>query len=82
MVMTKYNNSGTLGRNQYKKTDAQPEYTGKATIDGVEYRLAAWVKEGQDGKFFAMKFSLPQPKSEAPSESTSSSSIDDDSIPF
>ncbi len=79
-MTNKFPNSGTLGRNKYRKTDAQPEYTGEATINDVEYRLAAWVKEGKDGKFFSIKFSLPQ-TTEA-SDVNSSPTIDDDSIPF
>ena len=76
-----YDNSGTLGRNKYKKTESQPEYTGTATIGGVDYRIAGWVKEGKDGKFFGLKFSIPQPKGEI-SAASSKPALDDDEIPF
>jgi hypothetical protein len=79
-MSAKYNNSGTLGRNQYKQMDNQPEYTGKATIDGVEYRLAAWVKDGQDGKFFAIKFTQKDAQLKPAAQETAGT-IDDD-IPF
>lgn len=75
-----YDNSGTLGRNKYKKTDSQPEYTGTATIGGVDYRIAGWVKEGKDGKFFGLKFSIPQQKGEI--SAASKPVLDDDEIPF
>ena len=75
-----YDNSGTLGRNKYRKADNQPEYTGTATIGGVDYRIAGWVKEGKDGKFFGLKFSIPQPKGEI--SAASKPQLDDDEIPF
>lgn len=46
-------NRFTLFRNKDRKTDASPEYSGSINVDGVEYRLSAWVKEGQNGKFFS-----------------------------
>lgn len=33
-----------------KKTDNHPDYTGKATIDGVEYELAAWNRTSKNDK--------------------------------
>lgn len=52
--------SGLLFPEREKKSDRSPDYTGKATIDGVEYRLAGWKKTGQRGPFLSLKFSLPQ----------------------
>lgn len=75
-----YDNSGTLGKNKYRKSDSQPEYTGKATIGGVKYRIAGWMNENADGKFFGLKFSIPQPKGEVGAGTTSIT--DDDDIPF
>ena len=62
-----YDMSGTLGKNQYQKNDSQPSHTGKCTINGEDFRIAAWVKQGEDGKFFALKFSRKEdaPKKEA-----------------
>jgi hypothetical protein len=68
------NNSGVLFRNSKKKfipTDdgkkvpaddkeaKKPDYTGDATIDGVDYWMAAWVKESQKqngAKYFSFAF--------------------------
>lgn len=51
------NNSGVLFRNDKRETEKHPEYTGKITIEGVEYYLSAWVNEsartGQ--KYFTLK---------------------------
>jgi hypothetical protein len=58
--------SGVLSRNRKRETDKQPEFKGSAMIDGVAYWLSAWVKEGQDGKFFSLAFMRKEmPKTEA-----------------
>ena len=72
---------GSLFRNDKRRTDKSPEYTGRIKgLDGNEYRLAAWVKEGKSGtKFFSIQMSHPKPegeKEEAPAEKL------DDEIPF
>lgn len=51
-----YPNSGALFRNDRRETDKQPEYTGRAEVDGVDYWISAWVNEGRKGKFFSIKF--------------------------
>lgn len=37
-------NTGTLGRNERKERDLQPDMTGQININGVEYWLSGWVK--------------------------------------
>jgi len=46
-------NRWTLFRNVDKKNENSPEFSGKINIDGVEYLLNGWVKEGQNQKFFS-----------------------------
>jgi hypothetical protein len=54
---------GSLFKNTKKKEDKHPEYTGEiVTPEGKKYRLAAWIKEGKNGKFFSLKMSVPQEK--------------------
>ena len=48
--------SGSLFRNDRKESEQQPDYRGDAKIDGKAYRISAWLKEGQSGKFFSMAF--------------------------
>jgi hypothetical protein len=50
----KFDNGGLLFRNRNKETDRHPDYNGKLTIGGVEYRLSAWVREGKHGKFMSL----------------------------
>lgn len=47
-------NTGTLGRNKRKEKDTHPEYTGQINIEGVDYWLSAWVKNGNGEKFFSL----------------------------
>ena len=72
MSNPKYPNSGTLGRNERMRPDHKdPEYTGQMNLDGKDYWLSAWVKDGRDGKkFFSIsvkpKDAQPEPKAELP----------------
>ena len=50
----KYDNSGILGKNLRKTSDSHPEYTGSITVDGKEYWLNGWAKDGAKGKFFSL----------------------------
>ena len=45
-------NTGVLFKNSYKTKDSHPEYTGNAKIDGVEYKLAVWMKKSARGTTF------------------------------
>lgn len=53
----------TLFKNN-KTTNNAPEYTGEIMVNGKKMRLAAWVKEGKNGKFFSGKMSEPLVKRE------------------
>ena len=44
--------SGVLFRNQTKKSDASPDYTGDVTINGETFRLAGWIKDARNGTKF------------------------------
>jgi hypothetical protein len=52
----KYDNSGTISKNLQKKTDKHPDQQGKCTIDGKEYWISGWIKDGKDGKFLSLAF--------------------------
>lgn len=60
--MERNNNSGVLFRNNKREKDSQPMYTGDCMVNGVELRIAAWVKTSQSGNsYMSLSFSIPQP---------------------
>lgn len=76
-------NSGVLFKNEEKTEDRQPDYTGKAKIDGTDYRVAAWVNETKDGSRRYLKLSYTEqiPEQTAPKPQPRAAKIDD-GIPF
>lgn len=72
-----YEMSGLLFPERNKKSEKAPDYTGKLTMGGTEYRLAGWKREGTKGTFLSLKVSLPgdERRPRAGRE-------DDDTIPF
>ena len=75
-----YDNSGTHGRNQHRKNDKQPEFSGQAKRDGVDYWISGWVKEGKNGRFFSLSFKAKQ---DAPQQNTKQPLEEmQDDIPF
>jgi hypothetical protein len=79
------NMRGVLFRNDRKRNDKDPEYTGNAEVDGVEYWLSAWVNEAKKGKnegkkFFSISFKAKNEK--RGSKSNGRRPMDDEDIPF
>jgi hypothetical protein len=60
----------TLFKNT-KGANNAPQYTGEIMVNGKKMRLAAWVKEGKNGKFFSGKMSEPLVKREEVDEQPS-----------
>ncbi len=81
-------NSGMLARNKRREKDTHPEYTGTLNVEGTEYWVSAWIKEGKPGsklegeKYFSIaltKKDAPRTASK-PAPTPASDSLDD--IPF
>lgn len=79
-------NSGSLKKNDRRRPDKDdPTLKGSAVIDGREYWVSAWVKDGQWGKWISLAF---DPKVEARRETYSRQREEDrrepldDEIPF
>lgn len=60
-------NTGSLFKAKERATDRHPEYTGSINIDGREYWLAGWVKEGQSQKYFSLAVK-PKDEKQAPKQ--------------
>lgn len=83
--MTQYDNTNSfvLFRNDKGDNPNRPDYTGTITLeDGKEMRLAAWIKEGQKGKFMAGKVSEKAPRQAAQPQPQTQERDDDPGIPF
>ena len=48
--------SGTLFKNDKREKETHPHAKGTALIDGVEYWVSAWTKEGARGRFQSLSF--------------------------
>ena len=81
MAYEQRENSGTLFRNEKGDNPKRPDYRGEALVDGVEYRVSAWVKDGKKGKFLSMAFDAK----EAPAQTQDAETYNgdnDDNLPF
>jgi hypothetical protein len=76
-------NTGILFKNDKATSDKSPTHTGKINIDGRELRLAAWVKEGKNGKFLSLKVSefTNKPEAKPVAKAESFAEMPDD-LPF
>jgi uncharacterized protein (DUF736 family) len=78
-------NRGTLYRNENKKEENHPDYSGSLNVSGKEFWLSGWVKESKkDGKKFFSLSIKPKAK-ENPHAKKQEKFVDDDlndPIPF
>lgn len=48
-------NSGALFKNDKDGGNPNwPDYKGKINVDGTDYWLSAWIKDGKNGKFMSL----------------------------
>lgn len=52
-------NSGALFKNERKQNANQPDYTGQATIGGLDFWMSAWINEAASGRKY-MSFSFTE----------------------
>jgi hypothetical protein len=73
--------SGSLFKNEKKTEEKHPQMQGSCLIEGVEYWISAWTKEGTKGRFQSLAFKRKDAKPESKPAPTSIEQMDDD-IPF
>ena len=47
---------GSLNVSKFQKTPQQPRFYGKAMINGVNFDIKGWEKEGKDGPWISLLF--------------------------
>ena len=64
--MAEYNNTNTFTLNKNDKGDnpKRPDYRGKLNVDGIEFTLSGWVREGANGKFISGSVAMVEAKTE------------------
>ncbi len=81
-------NSGILSRNLRKEQDSHPHFTGFINVDGVEYWLSGWTKEGKEGsklagrKYFSLAIKPKEDAAPAKPQPKRQADIPHDDIPF
>jgi hypothetical protein len=74
--------SGVLFRNDKKQEgDKQPNARGECMIDGVEFEIAAWTKDGKKGKFQSLSFKR-KGEQRGPAKEPQKTAQYDDDTPF
>jgi hypothetical protein len=75
-------NSGVLFKNDKKETEKHPDYKGSILINGTDYWLSAWIKEGKSGKFMGLAVSPKDTQQQAPKPASKRVEDMDDDVPF
>ena len=53
-------NRFVLFKNEKKTSDKHPNMTGTLDVNGIEYWISAWTKEGKNGKFISGSIKLKE----------------------
>ena len=77
MAYEQKDGDGVLFKETDKKTPTSPDYSGRAQLDGVPYRIVGWRKAGKNGRpdFLSLRI-------EPDDGSRGARKVDDDTIPF
>jgi hypothetical protein len=79
------NMTGVLSKNDKAGNEKRPDYKGSAEIEGVQYWVSAWIRDGAKGKFMSMKYDAKEVQAAKPAPKPVASAgygDDDEDIPF
>lgn len=71
------NLSGVLFKNDKDGNEKRPDYKGSAEIEGVQYWVSAWIRDGAKGKFMSMKYEAKEKQQAQQSQAPKPASVDD-----
>lgn len=76
----KYDMTGRLFKNDRKRPDHKdPDYTGDLKMNGKEFWLSAWIKDGDRGKWMSISVKPKEDKASKPAEPPAGP---EDDVPF
>ena len=73
-------NTFTLNKNDKGDNPKRPDYRGKLNVDGIEFTLSGWVREGANGKFISGAVAMVEAKGDARSKPAVEGA--DEDVPF
>lgn len=78
--MAEYDNTNTfvLFKNNKGDNPKRPDYSGTANLDGIEFRISGWIREGQKGKFISGSVQLKDNNSAGATRGAA----EDEDVPF
>jgi len=88
--MTTYDNtnSGILTKNDKGDNPSRPDYRGSINVNGADFWLSAWIKDGREGtklegqKYLSISVKPKEESVSAPAVAPKAPVVDDSDIPF
>ncbi len=74
-------NSGALFVNDRKERENQPDRNGSINVDGVDYWISGWLKQGKKGQYLSLAVTKKEQQGGAPQSGADDEALNED-IPF